>query len=505
MLKLLVTYLLILFSLTVFSQKYNFVNWTVEDGLIQSQAAFICQDNYRQLWIATEGGISKFDGRKFTGYTSQEGLTSNKVNMLLCDAKGNIWAGTNYGISIFNGKYFKSIKLTGAAFNNVTAMVQMHDEKVYALNNLKLFKITNHVSEKIIISNDTNERISSLYKTTDNNLLGFVVGKGIYSLNKDNWTKIFSLNEDLKSKNIRRILVTSKKDTLIGTNEGLYIIKNNKIELYNLGKTLINNINVFCITEDYKKNIWIGADNGAYKINENDVFHFNTKSGLTDNTVYNIYEDVENNLWFATDADGIYKFRENTFTYYDKSSGLSNTIVMGVAQTTEGKVYAAGYVGGLYKLNEKNDLEHLSEISSVLADSKISSLYADDENNILIGTSAKGSWIYNEKTGLKKIEDKNNPNIALRGAICFLKDKQGNLLIGTQQGLYLRDKSGALKKLIKENIFISVLKQFNNDTVIVGTSKGVFVLDHNYKLELINKKEFNNSSVLCLAIEKENI
>ncbi|MDO8999725.1 MAG: two-component regulator propeller domain-containing protein [Bacteroidota bacterium] len=501
----LITYILFFLSINCVAQKYNFVNWTVEDGLIQSQAAYICQDNYRQLWIATEGGISKFDGRRFTGYTSQDGLTSNKVTSLLCDSKGNIWAGTNYGISIFNGKAFKSIKLTNDAFNNVTNMVQMPDENVFVTNNLKLFKINNFIGEKISVSKDTNEIISSLFKTKNNNLLAFVIGKGLYQLQQSTWTKIASLNDNLKTKNVRKIFITSKNDTLLATNDGLYQLKFGEIKLYNLGETVINNLNVFCITEDAKKNIWIGADNGAYKFDGNTIIHFNSKSGLSDNTVYYIYNDLENNLWFATDADGIYKFRENTFTYYDKSSGLSNTIVMGVAQTSDGKIYAAGYVGGLYKLNDKNDIEPLNNLKSELADSKISSLYADDENNIIIGTSSKGTWAYNEKTGLKKIEDKNNPSIALRGAICFLKDAQGNLLIGTQQGLYVRDKNETIKKLKTENLFISALKQFNNDSVIVGTSKGVFVLDGNYQLTRLNKAEFNNSSVLCLAIQKSNI
>ncbi|MDP3557387.1 MAG: two-component regulator propeller domain-containing protein [Bacteroidota bacterium] len=501
----LITYILFFLSINCVAQKYNFVNWTVEDGLIQSQAAYICQDNYRQLWIATEGGISKFDGRRFTGYTSQDGLTSNKVTSLLCDSKGNIWAGTNYGISIFNGKAFRSIKLTNAAFNNVTNMVQMPDENVYVTNNLKLFKINNFFGEKISITKDTNEIISSLYKTKDNKLLAFIIGKGLYHLQQSTWTKIASVDDNSKTKNVRKLFITSKNDTLLATNDGLYQLKFGEIKLYNLGETVINNLNVFCITEDVKKNIWIGADNGAYKFDGNTIVHFNSKSGLSDNTVYHIYTDLENNLWFATDADGIYKFRENTFTYYDKSSGLSNTIVMGVAQTTDGKIYAAGYVGGLYKLNDKNDIEPLNNLKTQLADSKISSLYADDENNIIIGTSSKGTWLYNEKTGLKKIEDKNNPSIPLRGAICFLKDAQGNLLIGTQQGLYLRDKNETIKKLKTENLFISALKQYTNDSIIVGTSKGVFVLDKNYQLTRLNKAEFNNSSVLCLAIQKSNI
>jgi ligand-binding sensor domain-containing protein len=477
----------------------------VEDGLIQSQAAYICQDNYRQLWIATEGGISKFDGRKFTGYTVQEGLTANKVNILLCDKKGNIWAGTNYGISIFNGRSFTTIKLTNSAFNNITSIVQMSDESVYVINNLKAHKIIDLKPQRINVSSDTTESISCLYKTTDGHLLAFIIGKGLFKLNNGTWQLTTAVDENLKTKFIRRLFLTSNKDTLLATNTGLYHLRNNKIELIDLGKTFINDFNVLCITEDAKKNIWMGSDNGAYKIDGKEVFHFNTNSGLTDNSVYHIYKDAENNLWFATDADGIYKFRENTFTYYDKSSGLSNTIVMGVAQTTDGKVYAAGYVGGLYKINEKNDIEPLKNNGLILSDSKISCLYADDENNLWIGTGGKGSWYYNEKTGLKKVEDKNKPNATLSGAICFLKDQKGNLLIGTQQGLYLRDKSANIKKIKTENLVISALKQFNTDSIIVGTSKGVFLLDKDYKVHLINKKEFNNSSVLCLAIQKENI
>jgi ligand-binding sensor domain-containing protein len=400
--------------------------------------------------------------------------------MLLCDSKGNIWAGTNYGISIFNGRSFKTIKLSNAAFNNITSIVQLPNESIYVINNLKLYSLIDHKPQKITVSSDTTESISALYKTNNGQLLTFVVGKGLFKLENGKWKLTATVEENLKTKFIRRIFISSKNDTLLATNTGLYHLKNNKIEPVDFGKTFTNDINVLCITEDAKKNIWMGSDNGAYKIEGKEVFHFNTNSGLTDNSVYDIYKDAENNLWFATDADGIYKFRENTFTYYDKSSGLSNTIVMGVAQTTDGKVYAAGYVGGLYKINEKNNIEPLNNNGLILSDSKISCLYADDENNLWIGTGGKGSWYYNEKTGLKKVEDKNNPNATLRGAICFLKDLQGNLLIGTQQGLYLRDKSANIKKIKTENLVISALKQFNTDSIIIGTSKGVFVIDKDY-------------------------
>lgn len=501
----LLLYFVLFLSIKSIGQKYNFVNWTVEDGLIQSQAGFICQDKYRQLWIATEGGISKFDGRKFTGYAAQEGLVSNGVNSLLCDKDGNIWVGTNYGLSIFNGKTFRTVKLSNSSVNNVSTLLDMPDGSVYAINNNFLFKINSLEGKRVMISGNATETISAIYKTEKKQLLAYVLEKGLYALDGNNWKNILSVDDASKNKLVRQLFITSKKDTLLGTNIGLFILKKNKIEPYYYSKTGFIDINILCIAEDVKKNIWLGSENGAYKIEGENAIHFDSKSGFTDNSVTHIYKDIENNLWFATDADGIYKFRENTFTYYDKSSGISNTIVMGVVQTTDGNIYAAGYGGGLYKINDKNNIESVNNKGPVLADTKISSLYADDENNIWIGTIGKGSWRYNEKTGLQKVVDKNNPGVTIRGASCFLKDAQGNLLLGTGLGLYLMDKEANITKLKMENFFISALRQFNKDTVVVGTSKGVFMLDKEYRLHSLNKKEFANSSVLCLAKKNDNL
>ncbi|MGZ3903026.1 MAG: two-component regulator propeller domain-containing protein, partial [Bacteroidia bacterium] len=136
-------------SLQALCQKYNFVNWTVEDGLIQSQAIDICQDKYRQLWIATEGGICKFDGKKFTGYALQNGVSANRINSIMCDVDGNIWSGTEFGLSVFNGKTFRKISLGKHNVNIVGSVIEMPDRTVYSTNNYKLYRVTNFVSAKM--------------------------------------------------------------------------------------------------------------------------------------------------------------------------------------------------------------------------------------------------------------------------------------------------------------------------------------------------------------------
>jgi len=490
----------------MFCQKYNFVNWTVEDGLIQSQASFICQDKYRQLWIATEGGISRFDGKKFTAYTVQDGLATNHITTMLCDITGNLWLGSNLGISVYDGRNFKTIKTLDAPVNNISALVQVKDGTIYAIDNYTLLEVKNFKSKKIKVTGDSTEKIIAIYSTPVGQLLVSVHKKGIYTLNKDTWELLYPLTEPLKNIQIRCIYLTSSKDTLLGALNGLFKVYKNKIVPFGSGKNRVPEITVLCMIEDSKQNLWLGSDNGAYKLEGNTFLHFEEKSGLTDNSVNHIYKDIENNLWFATNADGIYKFRENTFTYYDKSSGLLNTIVMGVAQAKDKTIYLAGYGGGLYKINGQKDVQPvLFNGNAVLSETKINCLYTDDENNLWIGTSNKGVYTYTEKEGLQKIEAKNNPDLTLYGGTVFLKDLAGNMLIGTNQGLFLREKNENINKLKITIPLITALKQFDKDYVIIGSSKGVFLMDQHYVITSYHQKIFGNASVLCLFKNKNNI
>lgn len=505
MTKHLATYLLLLLSLHFFSQKYNFVNWTVEDGLIQSQASYICQDKYRQLWIGTEGGISRFDGKKFTGFTVQDGLVANHINTMLCDKNGNLWLGTNLGISIFNGRNFKTLK-TRIPTNNISAIVELKNGDVYSLSNYSVIKTTNFISQKILISGDSTEKVTSILNTNDGNLLASVYKKGIYAFVKNKWIELAKLNETYKNLFIRSIYITSRKDTLICSNGGLYSLKKNELVNYEKSTSSLADINTFCLTEDSQFNLWLGTDNGCYKLEENKITHFDEKSGFTDNSVNQIYKDIENNLWFATNADGIYKFRENTFTYYDKSSGLSNTIIMGIAQTRDKVIYTAGYGGGLYKINSKNDIEDvIFKGKEVLNEVKINSLYADKENSVWIGTLNKGIYTYNKTTGLKKIEAKNNPEIILRGATSFLEVPNEKMLIGTNQGLFISDKDANIFKIKMEGVLITALKPFDSERTLIGSSKGLFLLDQKDNVLPFKEDFFGNASVLCISKDNNNI
>ncbi|MBI3609742.1 MAG: regulator [Nitrospirae bacterium] len=84
-------------------------------------------------WFGTwGGGVSRFDGKRWTNYTTQQGLSGNVVYALERDPSGLIWVGTNHGVSSFNGTAWKSYtKADGLIGDDVYAVTVDSERNVW--------------------------------------------------------------------------------------------------------------------------------------------------------------------------------------------------------------------------------------------------------------------------------------------------------------------------------------------------------------------------------------
>ncbi|MEM6795027.1 MAG: two-component regulator propeller domain-containing protein [Acidobacteriota bacterium] len=80
-----------------------FKNLSLEDGLSQRTAWAVLQDQKGYLWIGTQEGLNRWDGRDFVTLTrdSQDpgSLPNSEVRCLAEDASGTLWVGTPQGIA----------------------------------------------------------------------------------------------------------------------------------------------------------------------------------------------------------------------------------------------------------------------------------------------------------------------------------------------------------------------------------------------------------------------
>ena len=82
----------------------------VADGLTDNHVNDLLIDRHGNLWIATQGGLSCFDGRSFRSFTTEDGLPSNHIHCLFEDARGHLWVGTDKGVAQYDGRLFQTIK-----------------------------------------------------------------------------------------------------------------------------------------------------------------------------------------------------------------------------------------------------------------------------------------------------------------------------------------------------------------------------------------------------------
>ncbi|KPJ96922.1 MAG: regulator [Gammaproteobacteria bacterium SG8_15] len=92
-------------------------------------------DKDGSVWCGTwGGGLSHFDGTKWTTYSTKEGLPGNHVFMLRIGKDGKLWIGTNKGLARFNesGEGFKVYtKAQGLFADNVFSMAEADDGSLW--------------------------------------------------------------------------------------------------------------------------------------------------------------------------------------------------------------------------------------------------------------------------------------------------------------------------------------------------------------------------------------
>ena len=143
----------ILVSVLAFGQAGHFIpSERFSSGLIND----ICQDKYGYIWIATENGLNKYDGYRFTSYYHQPSdsttLPSKVVTKLFCDKKGQLWVGTRTGFVRYD----------------------------YATDRFIRYPFSNQETPRVI----------SILERKNGEFLVGTSGRGVYKLQKDSLVKI---------------------------------------------------------------------------------------------------------------------------------------------------------------------------------------------------------------------------------------------------------------------------------------------------------------------------
>lgn len=482
-----------IFSSEGFSQRYNFEQYDIEDGLTQSQVTSIAQDGKRRLWMTTLGGVSCFNGKQFINYTKVNGLSSNFALAIAADKHNRIYIGSARGLSRYNGRDFYNY---GDDKNWIGRMISDKYGNVYYLRVKRLFKVGDKDEQLIQVTGDPKEGITAIRADEFGRLWAAVFMKGIYYFKNGKWHALPSA-DDLKNLVVTDLIAdrTNRNKLWLVTTKGIYTVQNG------ITSRIHPEIPFKCntIEQDAKGTIWVGTNSGAYYITPTQIIHFNSKNGFSDNVVNEIFKDAENNIWLGTDGSGIFRFTNNSYVTFDETQGLDNRIVMALAKgTTPGTIWLGAY-GGLYEYAPNQKIKKVPIPSDNEDSHRINFLFSDRKKKIWIGTPGGGLWLHNGKE-IKRVDNLND-HIAYNA---ILEDSHGMIWLSTNMGCITYNPFTKETNYITKQFGGSLL-EMGRDSVISGTQDGAWLIVNQKKIAPMNIKALNGSSILCMLRDKDNI
>jgi serine phosphatase RsbU (regulator of sigma subunit)/ligand-binding sensor domain-containing protein len=477
---------LFLFSTIAWAQKpnFNFKNIDQAKGLVNSTVQTMYQDSYGFIWIGTQHGVQRYDGKTFKNFEFKEndstGLSGNYINDFCEDKAGNIWISSLPGLNVYNRKqdkiyrYFFKEKpelkndnqMLGDIINDVTdpdiLWISSFESGLIKLNisndSVVVYKLKNQNNFSRILPNPANE----------NKLL--LMSDAIISFDKKTgaFDEILKLDEDADVHNnyINDAVFDPANKDIIWLATGDFWGRGNIGGLirYNLktgwkksfnpdNRPDMSDKHLMCLCFDGNDKLWIGTrTKGALLYNKNqDQFYsyskneYDKQSFASSISVRSIIKDKSGTLWFGTWGEGISLLSPSLqkFSQYkylpDQQNGLMDNYINAFTEDIDGNIWIGTKAGGLSSFNPRTKAfqNYFSEFIKHDGNStEITYLFYDSRKNIWIGTYEDALYQYNPVTGIKKhyLKGSSNKNVTQRRISTINEIEKGKILVSTYGG-----------------------------------------------------------------------
>jgi len=474
-------------ALNTLAQGYK--HFTIEQGLPSNRIYKILQDHDGFIWIATDKGLSKFDGAYFKNFTIGNGLPSNDIWEILITENNKIWFFTrsnkigyilNDKIHSFKAQHNEFLYPTTISTNLKTVIFRSYNDNYQLINQKWTAQPKYHINDAFDMpikvlhpkvdyfiskqnSKNPNEILISLKDAKDRNLFSTKLSHTGFFLNGQ-------INDSLM---------------LLNTQNEFQILNLNRFKIYNLSNQQFFKPHIFTRFLATPQDIQISSENYWATLDHNyqlkNIRIFDKRLNLS-----TLFRDRQGNFWGTTYAKGIYLFPSNSLT---EKTYLTQRPVQ-FLKLMQGKIFAAVLNKGIYQYDAKEDQFKMFVKNN---DYFFDMLYENDNNfGILANTSTLvkqdkkiteyyriGKRVIQLKKGYaiseRSVVSEFDPNLKLRQTyhlegVNTLIYKAPYIIAGTPIGLFKlqNGKIGKIKLSSKEILPILSLNQIDHK-IIVGT------------------------------------
>lgn len=444
--------------------------WTTEEGLPQNSVNDIVQTGDGYLWLATFGGLVRFDGVKFTifnsgntpglknnrlislyedrdgtlwgggqagevialkdgvgtTYTTADGVPGGNVWDITADADGKIWVGAEFGVARFeNGRFRAFTKADGLPGNQVWSIKTSSAGKLLLATSegIAEFDGQKFTSYQFPFSKD-NRLWTSFEKRKAGGFL-FGISKTLVSFPEEinNFPQHFP---QLPDGNLRMVFEEKSGRMWISTNSpnAVYHFQNNKFIPFPIKPEE----EIRSMFEDREGNLWLGSDGGGLiRLKRRKITSLSVENGFPDDRVRAVTDDGSGGVWIST-ATGLVHHQNGKFKTYTDRDGLVTYYITALCRRRNGDLW----IGTNHGLNQLKDGKFTTISTSLnLLNTEIYSLFEDTSGRLWVGTGIGLSVYHNGE--FKQFHQ--SDGLVNDNAHFITQTRDGAIWIGTVSGV----------------------------------------------------------------------
>lgn len=475
-----------------------------ENGLEGTTANCICQDKEGFLWFGGYTGLYRYDGSEFKKYLMDG--RALPINDLVQDEQGRLWIGTNgEGIYCFEkGKFSEYDPEEEARGASVINKLYLDSTGIlWVGSKAGLFSLDTRENAPEIKIHDqfSNVIIQDIGELSDGRKIIIQKTGEVFLLE----------NQAQKGKELPIPLADEE-----GVPRCCYGIENDEFYLGMTGNILlkvtaagkiecrIDGKGLSSFNEIYKfqdGEYWICSDTGIGILKEDKMIKLDLD--LTD-SIEEGCEDYQGNFWFVSSRQGVMQIYENYFSNLGAYWNITQTV--NSIQPYRNQIYV-GCDDGLYCYEGKKQVRN--RLVRSCSGQRIRQIYLDNDNHL---------WISTYQNGIKKMDEKGevtyfnvkNSGLETNKIRCIWQKKDKEFLIGTEEGLYLLDKTGNIRKYTKDDILntkrILDIKECRNGQIYAATDGyGIYEIQDEKVVRLYSKQQGLLSNVAMKIVPSETM
>lgn len=439
---------------------YLLERWTAEDGLPQITVLTLAQDSQGYLWVGTQNGIARFDGRRFHTFNRvNTGLDLTLPSSSLAGPDGVVWFGTPRGLLRQQAGRFEDVPIALAPISvralqfwdgqllaatvdglrspgrpgrpehlggeSVQALTVDTADGLWAATDTALFKLEPGVEALRFPLPQPDTRALTLVVWRGAIVLGSRDGVWRFDVAAGAWSRLFPA---LAGVAVPTLKADRHGNLWAASVEHLQRLRpDDTIERVGEADFLPHPW-LHVIFEDRDGDLWMGSQRESLlRISDSPLRVFSRRQGLHDTLLWSVLDDSDGGLWVGTNGGLAHWHPSRGFSRVDQGDPLPDPAVYSLHRDPGGTLWL-GTRAGLARMRDgriEND-----PVLAPLSAAQISS-FADDDEALWIG-SLDGLWRLNE-AGLTRFgAAAGSPEARVRS---LLRRDDGSLLVGTEGGL----------------------------------------------------------------------